>query len=56
MNTQDLEDLTISGLAPEIKNRKVSPVDLTRLFLHRIERVNPTINAHVTVTTEDANR
>lgn len=54
MNIQDLEKLTIAGLAPEIKSRKISPVELTRLFLDRIERLNPVLNAYVTVTADDA--
>ena len=35
MNAQDLENLTIAGLAAEIKNRSISPVEVTRLFLER---------------------
>ena len=54
MNIKDLETLTIAGLAPEIANRNISPVALTRLYLERIERLNPAINAYVTVTSEDA--
>ncbi|HEV8719463.1 MAG TPA: amidase [Candidatus Binatia bacterium] len=54
MNTEDLESLTIAGLAPEIKSRKISPVELTRLFLDRIERLNPVLNAYVTVTGDKA--
>jgi aspartyl-tRNA(Asn)/glutamyl-tRNA(Gln) amidotransferase subunit A len=54
MNAQDLENLTIAGLAPEIRNGNVSPVEVTRLFLERIERLNPILNAYVTVTADDA--
>ena len=54
MNAQNLENLTIAGLAPEIKNRSVSPVEVTRLFLERIERVNPLLNAYVTVNADIA--
>lgn len=54
MNVNDLETLTIAGLAPQIASRKLSPVELTRLFVDRIERLNPAINAYVTVTSEDA--
>ena len=45
MNPQDLENLTIAGLAAEIKNRSISPVEVTRLFLKRIERINPATEA-----------
>ena len=54
MNTRDLESLTIATLAPEISNRTVSPLELTELFLARIERVNATLNAYVTITAESA--
>lgn len=54
MNAQDVENLTIARLAPEIKDRKVSPVEVMRLFLERIECLNPILNAYVTVTADDA--
>ena len=53
MNTQDVET-TIAGLSSKIRNRKVSPVEVTRLFLEGIERINPILNAYVTVTADDA--
>ena len=54
MNVRDVENLTIAGLAAQIENRKVSPVEVTRLFLERIERINPMLNAYVTVTADAA--
>src|SRR5918993_5245350 len=54
MNTGDLESLTIARVAPEIKSRKISPVELTRLFLDRIARLDPVLNAYVTVTADNA--
>jgi aspartyl-tRNA(Asn)/glutamyl-tRNA(Gln) amidotransferase subunit A len=54
MNSQDLERFTIATLAPEIESREISPVEVTRLFLERIERVNPTLNAYLTVTADQA--
>jgi len=53
MNAEDVET-TIAGLGSEIRNRKVSPVEVTRLFLERIERINPILNAYVTVAADDA--
>jgi aspartyl-tRNA(Asn)/glutamyl-tRNA(Gln) amidotransferase subunit A len=47
-------DLTIARLAPLIRNRKVSPVELTKFFLKRIEQLQPSINAYITVTPEIA--
>ena len=52
MNTPIFESLTIAALAPDIERRKISPVELTRLFLARIERLNPVLNAYVTITAE----
>ena len=46
------ETLTISHLAPLIRNRRISPVELTRLMLGRIERLQPELNAFITVTAE----
>lgn len=41
-------------LAAEIRRGDRSPVDVVDAFLDRIERVNPEINAYVTVCTESA--
>jgi aspartyl-tRNA(Asn)/glutamyl-tRNA(Gln) amidotransferase subunit A len=54
MSELEIQSLTIAKLAPKIKSRAISPVELTRFFLERIERINPTLNAYVTVTADDA--
>jgi aspartyl-tRNA(Asn)/glutamyl-tRNA(Gln) amidotransferase subunit A len=54
MTETDLGQLTIAELAPQIKSRKVSPVELTELFLKRIRRLNPALNAYTTVTVDAA--
>jgi aspartyl-tRNA(Asn)/glutamyl-tRNA(Gln) amidotransferase subunit A len=41
-------------LAALIRTRKLSPVELTRATLERIERLNPTLNAFCTVTADAA--
>ena len=41
-------------LAAEIRTRKISPVELTRALLKRIEKHNPALNAFVTIPTEQA--
>jgi aspartyl-tRNA(Asn)/glutamyl-tRNA(Gln) amidotransferase subunit A len=46
----DLFFLTISELSKLIRTRKVSPVEVTRTMLQRIEELNPTLNAYITVT------
>ena len=45
---------TIHELAPRLRRREVSPVELTRACLERIEKLNPTLNAFITVTAESA--
>ncbi len=45
---------TIAALSKRIKSREVSPVEVTRLYLERIERLNPKLNAYVTVTADQA--
>jgi aspartyl-tRNA(Asn)/glutamyl-tRNA(Gln) amidotransferase subunit A len=44
----------VTELAPLIKARKLSPVELVQAFLDRIESVNPKVNAFITVTGEHA--
>jgi aspartyl-tRNA(Asn)/glutamyl-tRNA(Gln) amidotransferase subunit A len=45
---------TIEDLAALLAKRKISPVELTELFLRRIEKHNPALNAFLTVTEERA--
>jgi aspartyl-tRNA(Asn)/glutamyl-tRNA(Gln) amidotransferase subunit A len=45
---------TITELAPRLKRKEVSPIELTRACLDRIEKLNPTLNAFITVTAESA--
>ena len=45
---------SVAELALLLKARKLSPVEVTRAFLDRIEAVNPKVNAFITVTGEQA--
>ena len=54
MEERDLEGLTISQLAGQIESREVSPVNLTNLVFERVERLNPILNAYVTLTKDQA--
>ena len=45
---------TISELAPRLRRREISPVEVTRACLDRIEKLNPSLNAFITVTAESA--
>ena len=45
---------SISELAPRLRRREISPVEITRNCLTNIERLNPTLNAFITVMAESA--
>jgi aspartyl-tRNA(Asn)/glutamyl-tRNA(Gln) amidotransferase subunit A len=45
---------TITEVSELIRRREVSPVELTRECLNRIEQLNPALNAFITVTAETA--
>src|SRR5580658_8542221 len=45
---------TIVELSPRLRRKEVSPVELTRACLDRIEKFNPVLNAFITVTAESA--
>lgn len=51
-----LTELTIAEAAARIQTRELSPVELTRAFLERIERLNPALNAYITAAPEQALR
>jgi len=52
MNKRDLSSLSISELSRLFRARKLSPVELTKHLLHRIERLNPELNAYLTITAD----
>ncbi len=45
---------TISDLATRIRQQEISPVEITRTCLDKIERLNPSLNAFITVMAESA--
>ena len=45
---------SIVDLAPRLKRKEVSTVELTRACLERIEKLNPVLNTFITVTAESA--
>src|SRR5208282_1407355 len=45
---------TIQQLSRQIRDRSISPVELTRDCLARIDQLNPTLNAFITVTADSA--
>lgn len=52
--SQELTDLEIRDALAALRKRRVSPIELTRACLERIERLEPSINAFITVTAEQA--
>jgi len=46
--------LSIAGAALLLRKKTLSPVDLTKACLKRIEQLNPKLNAFITVTAESA--
>jgi len=47
-------DIPLSGLAEALAQKRISSVELTSLFLDRIERLDPALNAFITVDSERA--
>jgi len=52
MNDSDLAFASIEEIGKLFRKRKLSPVELTKVMLARIERLNPKLNAYITVTPE----
>jgi aspartyl-tRNA(Asn)/glutamyl-tRNA(Gln) amidotransferase subunit A len=52
MTETDLAFASIEEIANLYRKRKLSPVELTKLILARIEQLNPMVNAYITVTSE----
>src|SRR5271169_169939 len=51
---ESLAFASIEELVALLAKRRISPVELTELFLRRIERQNPSLNAFLTITAEPA--
>jgi aspartyl-tRNA(Asn)/glutamyl-tRNA(Gln) amidotransferase subunit A len=50
----DPEFANIETLSALLAKKKISPVELTRIYLSRIERLNPKLHAFITVASESA--
>ncbi len=50
----DLTELTLSQALESLRARKFSAVELTQAYLQRIEALEPTLHAYITVTAERA--
>ncbi len=54
MAVNELCFLSIAQLAEQIRKRTVSPVEVTRAYLDRIQTLDSKLNSYITVTTERA--
>ncbi len=54
MNAEEICFLSISEAARLIESRQLSPVELTRAHLERIERTEPVLNAFITLLSEES--
>jgi aspartyl-tRNA(Asn)/glutamyl-tRNA(Gln) amidotransferase subunit A len=54
MKDIDVANLSITAAALALRNGEYSPLELTDAYLRRIEALNPTINAFITITAERA--
>ncbi len=52
----DLRELTIAEAGRLIERREITPVELAEAYLGAIERLNPSLNAYVTVTADRARK
>ena len=48
--TSDLTELSIADASTLIRARKISPIELVRAYLERIDLLEPKVNAYITVT------
>src|SRR5262245_24658876 len=53
-STAELPLLDLAEASQAVQKKEVSPVELTRACLARVERLNPKLNAFITVTAESA--
>lgn len=54
MESQEICWMSAVDLARAIREKKLSPLEVVRSFLERIEAINPKINAYVTLTADSA--
>src|SRR5260370_26286082 len=51
-NETDLSFASIEEIGKLFHRRKLSPLELTKLMLARVEQLNPKLNAYITITAE----
>ena len=51
-----LVTMTIAELAPKIKTKAISPVELTEAVLAQVDRLQPILNSFITILHDQARR
>ena len=54
MLSDDILYMTVSELAPQIRRKKIRPVELTESYLARLEKLGPKLGAVAKLTPENA--
>src|SRR5271154_510979 len=54
MTSEELFNLPVTELSKRIESKKLSPVELTQLYLERSEKIGPSLNAYARLTPEIA--
>ena len=54
MSSNDLIYMSAAEIADNIKEKQISPVEVVRAYLDRIEAVDSKVNAYITVMADDA--
>ncbi len=54
MASNEILDLDVAGLSANLRDKKLSPVEVTAAYLDRIARVDEKIRAYITVTADEA--
>ena len=54
MERGDIPYLSATELSGLIKSKEVSPVEAVEAYLERIDRLDPTLHAYITVTRDEA--
>ena len=54
MSRDDVCDLEISAVAPLLRERRLSPVELTDAYFDRIQRLDPSLNTYIRVMPDQA--
>lgn len=53
-HTNDILKWDLRTLSNSLQNKQISPLEVTRLLLERIDQVNPHLNAYITVLREES--